>query len=628
MSANLLADLDDFYSNSKQHPVPQQTNTSSEFPLFQSPVVASQDDDEDGWGDFEAADPASNFMPVTNSDGSSHSKPAVIPTRAVRCNTLDILTNNLLNLDNVSTASDSGPVAAPQSQPSQTHVETPPALNFQSQESQSQLRSIFQSQTQPRTDPNPFIPSWSRSASPLVPSVQPNYTQSPIVATPAEKDGDVLFDIDEFNDEEFGEFESVVQPEQVALGQKQPTLPSVDLLSLESEFNSPPSATLAAPNASIPLNSLLTPSQSRPPKLDMSSSFLTSSPCNSASPYPQAPRSPSFHDRNPFPSLSLKTPTQATFDIREAQKEEAESSKTGVTGKEGDVQEGLSEPVTAWPSGNTKSPQDVWPEFEDFPEESDKNSKTHKNESDAENLPGGTSFQWEPMENTLNIPSNQSRDKESPPTNVPPPSVLLGIFPSLFEVANTALFKPLASLSGPAKKRVMEDQRTVNFLKAYLQVATVAARIMAGRKLRWHRDRFLSQSMSISAAGSKGMKIAGLDKSQAIREDREAADVVASWKALVGRVRSGITSANAAPSVKSGSALKVPEISENMTIQTAKVVPSAPKACALCGIKREERILKVDLDVEDSFGEWWVEFWGHRACKNFWDEHEKSLRSR
>ena len=36
--------------------------------------------------------------------------------------------------------------------------------------------------------------------------------------------------------------------------------------------------------------------------------------------------------------------------------------------------------------------------------------------------------------------------------------------------------------------------------------------------------------MSISAAGSKGMKLAGIDKTQSAREDREAADVVAAWR--------------------------------------------------------------------------------------------------
>ncbi|KAJ3502922.1 hypothetical protein NM208_g16619 [Fusarium decemcellulare] len=33
------------------------------------------------------------------------------------------------------------------------------------------------------------------------------------------------------------------------------------------------------------------------------------------------------------------------------------------------------------------------------------------------------------------------------------------------------------------------------------------------------------------------------------------------------------------------------------------MVPTAPKACIICGLKREERVAKVDYEVEDSFGE-------------------------
>jgi len=35
-------------------------------------------------------------------------------------------------------------------------------------------------------------------------------------------------------------------------------------------------------------------------------------------------------------------------------------------------------------------------------------------------------------------------------------------------------------------------------------------------------------------------------------------------------------------------------------------------------LKRDERVARVEFGVEDSFGEWWVEHWGHRTCRNFW----------
>ena len=173
----------------------------------------------------------------------------------------------------------------------------------------------------------------------------------------------------------------------------------------------------------------------------------------------------------------------------------------------------------------------------------------------------------------------------------------------------------------------------MTFLRGYLALATVAARIIAGRRLRWHRDKFLSQSMTISAAtgGKGGMKLAGIDKSQSAREDREAADVVAAWRDIVGRLRTAVAAANAAIAKDAGTLgrpLKVPELAETMRVETVKGAITAPKACVICGLKRDERVAKVDFEVEDSFGEWWVEFWGHRECRNFWVEHEVTLRSR
>jgi hypothetical protein len=67
-------------------------------------------------------------------------------------------------------------------------------------------------------------------------------------------------------------------------------------------------------------------------------------------------------------------------------------------------------------------------------------------------------------------------------------------------------------------------------------------------------------------------------------------------------------------------------LSTTMAVQTLRGAETAAKACFLCGLKREERIVRVDFDVEDSFHEWWVDHWGHRACRNFWIEHEAALR--
>ena len=54
----------------------------------------------------------------------------------------------------------------------------------------------------------------------------------------------------------------------------------------------------------------------------------------------------------------------------------------------------------------------------------------------------------------------------------------------------------------------------------------------------------------------------------------------------------------------------------------------AVKQCVVCALKRNERASKVDGEVQDVFGEYWVEHWGHKTCVAFWKGHELELRSR
>lgn len=123
------------------------------------------------------------------------------------------------------------------------------------------------------------------------------------------------------------------------------------------------------------------------------------------------------------------------------------------------------------------------------------------------------------------------------------------------------------------------------------------------------------------------MKLTGVDKAEVTREDREAADVVRVWKEQLGRLRSAVAVANGA--IKdSASHLAIPDIGDNMQVKTEQGGLTAPKQCVICGLKREERVVRVDVGVEDSFGEWWVEHWGHRSCRNFWLEHEGKLKHR
>ncbi|KAI1769958.1 hypothetical protein F4818DRAFT_279361 [Hypoxylon cercidicola] len=528
---------------------------------FVQPKV--QDDGDDGWGDFEVA-PNVVQSPTISVAATAPSRPpatgpqnpALQRTRVVRASTLDLISNNLLDLGNSS---------APQT--------------------------------------NVTEPKWKQGPSQQVKTPTPVVAKAP--QRPSKRDSNVLFDADDFDgeqedeDDDFGEFETVASPVQGG----------PDLLSNDS-YSSPVAVTTRT--------------------FELLSGLSLTEPAA----YPQAPKSPSFQDRNPFPGLAV-SPAPKT--------EEQPANKTRTS------------PLTAWPSLEAKDSAgsdglgDDWGAFDDFPDEETKPS-TDKTDSNwdwnpvetaqpkpepkstptpalvAASKPKDSSWDWDPIDIKTEKRVDQPKD-DSPPTNIPPPSVLLSVFPQLFDQANTSLYKPVSGQSFSTKNRILSDPKTIEFLKGYLALATVAARVIAGRKLRWHRDKFLAQRMTISAAGSKGMKLAGVDKAQAAREDREAADVVAAWKEHIGRLRSAVATANS--SMKSGvKQLKVPEIIDPMHIQIEKMAPTAPKACVVCGLKRNERVSKVDYDVEDSFGEWWVEHWGHLACKRFWLQHENALRQR
>ena len=219
----------------------------------------------------------------------------------------------------------------------------------------------------------------------------------------------------------------------------------------------------------------------------------------------------------------------------------------------------------------------------------------------------------------------------TPPTNIPPPALLIPLFTQSITLAQTQLFSHLASPTHTAATRtaILSHPTTHTFLKSYLALATVLARIVAGRKLRWKRDTILSQSMRIGAASasgkSGGMKLTGVDKGENAREEREVADVLRLWRAQLGKLRSAVTGTGNA------SLPSIPELIEAPMVRVAKEVDGgvpAPKQCIVCALKRNERVAKVDFDVEDVFGEWWIEHFGHKSCVAFWFANEGRLRSR
>ncbi|KAH6610372.1 serine threonine- kinase ppk6 [Trichoderma cornu-damae] len=537
-------------------PIPSQPSGAGSWATAPAPSQALNDADDDGWGDFETAEPApvaSTISQPSDPFGGFSAPPREpeIRNRPVRAPTMDIMTNTLVDIQ---------PKPEPDSKPK----------------------------------PGEGGSSWKLMQTP-----------SRFSMKPASRDPNVLFDADDFelqategdeDEDEFGDFETVapapMQPKQYAAPMPASSAnppPLLDLLSLDDPPEQQPAKTLT---------------QQQPPLQLLGA--LSFGAASSALPNP--PKSPSFQERNPFPDLEIET----SVTTADAVKKKRNVSKSAT-------------PVTAWPTihRGSKPPgakkfDDDWDAWDDAP------GGTGNEKNDIHGTGQPESWDWDAGGGGGGeSDAIKGADDDPPPTNVPPPSVILSAFPSLFSSAS-AFFKPISGHSASVKQQVLSNPKAVHFLQGYILLATTAARVIAGRKHRWHRDKILAKSMSISAAGSKGMKLAGVDKTQSAREDREAADVVAVWREHVGRLRSAVAAAN----TEGNLSLKVPELSENMLVQTAKMVPTGPKPCIICGLKREERISKVDYDIEDSFGEWWVEHWGHRACKNFWVEHEQKLRQR
>ena len=214
---------------------------------------------------------------------------------------------------------------------------------------------------------------------------------------------------------------------------------------------------------------------------------------------------------------------------------------------------------------------------------------------------------------TNDLPTSKHGTPGAPPSNVPPPSILLTLSVSVLQEIQWQ-YKMKAKIT---------DSQEHSMNKPVASQLRAIGRIVNGRKLRWKRDNMLSQQMRIGQAGKPGgMKLTSIDKTETRREDQEAAELQRSWRKQFGHVRSTY------PTLAKD---KVPDNVESLPIRTGKLSEgalTAPKPCFLCGIKRDERVLKVDDEVEDSFGEFWIDHWGHRDCVDFWEDHKGSLPQR
>ncbi|KAL2833210.1 hypothetical protein BJY01DRAFT_94043 [Aspergillus pseudoustus] len=263
-----------------------------------------------------------------------------------------------------------------------------------------------------------------------------------------------------------------------------------------------------------------------------------------------------------------------------------------------------------------EEPFEEWGDFTDGPLEASQPSSlqlsTQQPTKVVRKLEDGETQAAKPLAATQSTPASHVR-----PTNIPPPSILLELFPQLFE--------RLRQEGTEAKRKAQQGENLYAVAISILCTLKAAARVVTGRSLRWKRDAILSQSMRIGPARSGkagGMKLSTVNKNEDIKEQQEAVDVINMWRERATFFNSVIQAAGKRP---------VQVIVESTRVTTATAGQGAIKAahaCALCGLKRDERIPKLDENVEDSFGEWWTEHWGHTDCRHFWEDNIGLLSQR
>jgi hypothetical protein len=442
------------------------------------------------------------------------------------------------------------------------------------------------------TKPDQPAPSLHLEAKPTKPAPKPQ---------PQPKDPNVLFDVEdeqaEEDDDEFGEFERADEDLKKPSG-------VVDLLGMDSA--APPT-----PQKHISKAQVLGTSSSL---LDLEDLSLNNEATNA---WRTNNIQPPIHGFGTLGSLATPAPsasrTQETSN-RHGQRNESLPMPSLTQTKSPSVES------SRQPSAPAED-EETWDEFEAW------------EEGPIQVTPAAATA----VPTTPTIPQTLTSDTtnsslSSPPTNIPPPALILSLFPPLFSSAESSFFYRLRQEPAEVQQAIYAEPAAITYLKGMLALATVCGRVIAGRKQRWKRDTILAQSMRIgpsAAGGVSGLKLTSIDKAENTKEERETADALKAWQAQIGKLKSAIAEVKRIKGVDIG---KIPDLRETMPIKVAKEIEGGLKGnrpCALCGLKREERVLKVDFEVEDSFGEWWVENVSmHRACRNFWEQHRESLRQR
>ena len=218
---------------------------------------------------------------------------------------------------------------------------------------------------------------------------------------------------------------------------------------------------------------------------------------------------------------------------------------------------------------------------------------------------------------TLSIPPCAQR-----PTNIPPPAILLSLLPTTFQSLVTLI------LLDPTASSLTYHNPTADLSEQVATTFRVSARLVStpARTLRWRRDTLLSQSTRIGIAGkSGGMKLSSLNKGETVKEEQEAAEAVEIWNSKIHHFSKVLKSAGSG----SGGPTTL-RLSMNLPVKplTGPGVIQASSVCPLCGLKRSERLVGVDEGVDDVFGEYWLDNWGHRDCAEWWYRWHRELSQR
>lgn len=268
------------------------------------------------------------------------------------------------------------------------------------------------------------------------------------------------------------------------------------------------------------------------------------------------------------------------------------------------------QPFKPAPSQSTWKDDEDWGDFDDGPSTNPALAKPNQT-----SRPSITSASSNILPGTSSSSSAMVR-----PTNIPPPSVLLELL--------VDIFNNLQQEAAKAKARDTSQNIKNNTASNIHNTLETAARIIAGRTLRWKRDTILSQSMRIGparAGESSGMKLSAVNKHEDVKEKQDAVDVLSLWRERAALFNSVVQAAGRRPVP----AVADPNVLKVIMARAEAGAIKASHACALCALKRDERVLKLDADnVQDSFGEWWTEHWGHTACRGFWEANRGLLGQR